>query len=72
MFLTRMGKTAKFIITGDVTQVDLPKKQPSGLIEALKVLQDVKEISFIFFDDKDVIRHKLVKDIILAYQKVEK
>ena len=71
MFLTRMGKTAKFIITGDDTQIDLPKKQPSGLIQALKVLKGIDEISMVFFDEKDVIRHKLVKDIIMAYKKVE-
>lgn len=67
MFLTRMGQSAKFIITGDASQIDLPKKQPSGLIEALRILKDVKEISIIKFDEKDVIRHKLVKTIIRAY-----
>lgn len=71
MFLTRMGKSAKFIITGDPSQVDLPKKQPSGLIQALNVLKNIKDISMIMFDEKDVIRHKLVKDIILAYKKEE-
>ena len=71
MFLTRMGKSAKFIITGDPTQIDLPKRQPSGLIQALNVLKGVKNISFITFDEKDVIRHKLVKAIIGAYKKVE-
>ncbi|MDF1672963.1 MAG: PhoH family protein [Vicingaceae bacterium] len=71
MFLTRMGKSAKFIITGDPSQIDLPKKQPSGLIQALNVLKDVSGISMITFDEKDVIRHKLVKDIILAYKKEE-
>jgi len=71
MFLTRMGKTAKFIITGDDTQIDLPKKQPSGLIQALKVLKGIDEISMVIFDEKDVIRHQLVKDIIMAYRKVE-
>lgn len=67
MFLTRMGKSAKFIITGDTSQIDLPKKQPSGLVQALKVLKEVKGIGFIIFDEQDVIRHKLVKDIIRAY-----
>jgi len=71
MFLTRMGKSAKFIITGDPSQVDLPKRQPSGLIQALKVLEDVKGIAMVTFDENDVIRHKLVKEIILAYKKVE-
>ena len=68
MFLTRMGKSAKFIITGDETQIDLPSKQPSGLLEALKVLKSVKGISVIKLDDKDVIRHELVKKIIKAYK----
>ena len=68
MFLTRMGKSAKFIITGDETQIDLPSKQPSGLLEALKVLKGVKGISVIKLDDKDVIRHELVKKIIKAYK----
>ena len=68
MFLTRMGKSAKFIITGDETQIDLPSKQPSGLLEALKVLNGVKGISVIKLDDKDVIRHELVKKIIKAYK----
>ena len=68
MFLTRMGKSAKFIITGDETQIDLPSKQPSGLLEALKVLKGVKGIRVIKLDDKDVIRHELVKKIIKAYK----
>lgn len=67
MFLTRMGKSAKFIITGDTSQIDLPKKQPSGLVQALRVLKGVKDISMIMFDQQDVIRHKLVKSIISAY-----
>ncbi len=71
MFLTRMGKSAKFIITGDPTQVDLPKRQPSGLVQALNVLDGVKDISMVTFDENDVIRHKLVKAIIGAYKKVE-
>ncbi|MCB0400707.1 MAG: PhoH family protein [Flavobacteriales bacterium] len=67
MFLTRMGQSAKFIITGDVSQIDLPKKQPSGLIQALRILNDIPEIGKVFFDEKDVIRHQLVKTIIKAY-----
>lgn len=67
MFLTRMGRSAKFIITGDTTQVDLPKNQPSGLIQAIKLLNNVKGIDFIYLDTSDVIRHRLVKDIIIAY-----
>lgn len=67
MFLTRMGRSAKFIITGDVTQIDLPKHQPSGLPQAIKLLSNVKEISFIKLDGSDVIRHKLVQTIIDVY-----
>jgi phosphate starvation-inducible PhoH-like protein len=67
MFLTRMGMSAKFVITGDVTQIDLPKNQPSGLIKAINVLKDVKDIGFVHLDNRDVIRHKLVKKIIDAF-----
>ncbi len=69
MFLTRMGRSAKFIVTGDITQIDLPPKVPSGLPEAMEVLKDVKGIEFIFLDDKDVVRHKLVTDIVNAYKR---
>ena len=69
MFLTRMGMSAKFIITGDETQIDLPRNQKSGLIHAKKTLKKVKDISFISLDGKDVLRHKLVKNIIKAYRK---
>ncbi len=69
MFLTRMGRSAKFVITGDITQIDLPKNQPSGLPQAMEVLKDVKGISFIHLDEKDVVRHKLVTAIINAYAK---
>ena len=68
MFLTRMGISAKFIITGDVSQIDLLKNQQSGLIHAQKKLHNIKDISFIQLDEKDVIRHKLVKQIIKAYE----
>jgi phosphate starvation-inducible PhoH-like protein len=68
MFLTRMGMSAKFIITGDETQIDLPKHQKSGLIHAKNTLKGIKDISFITLDAKDVIRHKLVKQIIKAYK----
>jgi len=68
MFLTRMGKSAKFIITGDVTQVDLPKNQRSGLKKAIQVLDDTKGIAIIFLDEQDVIRHQLVKKIIKAFK----
>ncbi|MDO5509472.1 MAG: PhoH family protein [Weeksellaceae bacterium] len=67
MFLTRMGKNAKFIITGDPSQVDLPRKQKSGLREAMHILRDVKDIGFIRLDGKDVVRHRLVKKILDAY-----
>jgi len=67
MFLTRMGSSAKFIITGDITQIDLPKHQPSGLPQALKLLNKVEGISIVELDSKDVIRHKLVKKIIEVY-----
>jgi len=69
MFLTRMGKSAKFIITGDITQIDLPKNQPSGLVLAQKLLQKTTGISFINLDERDVIRHILVKRIIKAFSK---
>ncbi|WP_226390755.1 PhoH family protein [Penaeicola halotolerans] len=71
MFLTRMGPNSKVIITGDYSQIDLPKRQKSGLIEALDILKNVKGIGFINLSGKDVIRHKLVKSIIEAYDKVE-
>ncbi len=71
MFLTRMGKRAKFIITGDPGQIDLPRKQISGLKEALKTLDNVKGISIVRLNEKDVIRHKLVSAIIKAYKKKE-
>ncbi|MCF4102756.1 PhoH family protein [Gillisia sp. M10.2A] len=71
MFLTRMGKNAKFIITGDPGQIDLPRRVISGLKEALLVLKDVNGIGMVYLDDKDVIRHRLVKRIISAYKKIE-
>lgn len=69
MFLTRMGLNAKFIITGDITQIDLPRKSQSGLLHALKILQKIKSISIIQFDKKDIVRHQLVRDIVEAYEK---
>ena len=71
MFLTRMGKNAKFIITGDPGQVDLPRRTISGLKEALLVLKDVEGIGIIYLDDKDIVRHRLVKKIIDAYKSIE-
>jgi len=72
MFLTRMGRNAKFIITGDPGQVDLPKKVNSGLSEALHIIKEIKGIGTLFLDDKDVVRHPLVKEIINAYSRAEK
>lgn len=69
MFLTRMGKAAKFFITGDITQIDLPKHQSSGLLKASHILNDIPGIDFIFLDESDVVRHQLVTKIIRAYEK---
>ena len=71
MFMTRMGPNSKVIITGDPTQVDLPSRQKSGLVEAMQVLGRIKGIGFVELDSSDVVRHKLVKDIIKAYEKFE-
>jgi phosphate starvation-inducible protein PhoH and related proteins len=72
MFLTRMGASAKFVITGDITQIDLPKNQPSGLPQAMRLLDKVEGIEFIALDGSDVIRHKLVKKIVEMYDKTIK
>ena len=72
MFLTRMGMNAKFIITGDPSQVDLPLKQKSGLKEAMRILKDVAEIGFVHLTEEDVVRHPVVRKIISAYGKEEK
>tara|TARA_B100000287_G_scaffold51081_1_gene45252 strand:- start:3824 stop:4759 length:936 start_codon:yes stop_codon:yes gene_type:complete len=69
MFLTRLGVTSKAIITGDITQTDLESRETSGLVDAINVLQKIKGISFIELNEKDIVRHKLVKDIIKAYKK---
>ena len=71
MFLTRMGKNAKFLLTGDPGQVDLPRRTISGLKEALLVLKNIEGIGMVYLDDKDVIRHKLVKQVIAAYKSIE-
>jgi phosphate starvation-inducible PhoH-like protein len=68
MFLSRMGTSAKFIITGDVTQIDLPRNQPSGLVQAQKILSGIKGIEFIYLDNNDIVRHHLVKKILEAYE----
>jgi phosphate starvation-inducible PhoH-like protein len=69
MFLTRMGPNAKFIITGDLTQIDLPRKNMSGLVKAVSILEGIKGIEFAYLTFEDVVRHKLVKNIIMAYDK---
>jgi phosphate starvation-inducible protein PhoH and related proteins len=69
MFLTRMGKSSKFIVTGDITQIDLPKNQESGLVQATKILKGIPGMDFIYLDQRDIIRHKLVTRIIEAYGK---
>ena len=71
MFLTRMGKSAKFMITGDPGQIDLPRHTLSGLKEALLILKDVKGVGIVHLDEKDVIRHRLVKKVIAAYKSIE-
>ncbi len=68
MFLTRMGRAAKFVITGDTSQIDLPEKQPSGLLHALKILSDVPEIGFVELSAEDVVRHPIVTRILHAYE----
>ncbi|MBW7937072.1 MAG: PhoH family protein, partial [Flavobacteriales bacterium] len=71
MFLTRMGKSAKFIVTGDITQIDLPRNQRSGLPESMRLLEKIKGIQFVHFGEKDVVRHDLVRKILNAYNKYE-
>lgn len=71
MFLTRMGMNTKMIVTGDMTQIDLPNSQRSGLIEAMRILKNVKGISFVMLDKSDIVRHKLVTAIVEAYEKSE-
>ena len=72
MFLTRMGWNTKMIITGDLTQVDLPNEQKSGLKEALQILTGIEGIGVVELDQKDVVRHKLVTKIVNAYEQAEK
>lgn len=71
MFLTRIGFNSRAIITGDITQTDLPRRQESGLISIQKILQDIDGIDFVYLGEEDVVRHKLVRDIINAYEKFE-
>ena len=72
MFLTRMGMNTKMIVTGDMTQIDLPSSQTSGLVQALRILKGVKGISFVELNKKDIVRHKLVTQIVEAYEKFDK
>ncbi|MDE5992954.1 MAG: PhoH family protein, partial [Oscillospiraceae bacterium] len=69
MFLTRLGFNSKMVITGDVTQIDLPDSRKSGLIDAMHILKNIEDINITRFTEKDVVRHKLVQDIIKAYEK---
>jgi len=71
MFLTRIGFSSKAVITGDITQIDLPSGKTSGLIESKDILQKIEGIRFVFFSKTDVVRHKLVQDIIEAYEGLE-
>jgi phosphate starvation-inducible protein PhoH and related proteins len=72
MFLTRMGMNSKFVMTGDTTQIDLPRAYESGLLQAMRILEGIEGISIIRFDERDIVRHKLVKHIVRAYDKEEK
>ena len=71
MFLTRLGMSSKAVITGDITQIDLPENKPSGLVEAIQLLRGIQGIDFVFFSNRDVVRHRLVQEIIQAYERVE-
>ena len=68
MFLTRLGFGSKAVVTGDITQIDLPSGRPSGLVEAMKVVGGIEGIAFVHFDDRDVVRHQLVQQIVKAYE----
>ncbi|MBS1114191.1 MAG: putative phosphate starvation-inducible protein PhoH-like protein [Nitrospirae bacterium] len=72
MYLTRLGYNSKTVITGDITQIDLPHGRASGLILAERILSDIDGIKFIYFSERDVVRHKLVQEIVKAYEKYEK
>jgi phosphate starvation-inducible PhoH-like protein len=72
MFLTRMGEKSKAVITGDITQIDLPDHRGSGLVKVQKILANIPGIEFIYLTEKDVVRHRLVQDIIKAYDRHEK
>ena len=72
MFMTRLGFNSKMIITGDVTQIDLPSNKPSGLIKAIEIVKDIEEVGIIEMSKKDVVRHPVVQKIIEAYEKQDK
>lgn len=72
MFLTRMGNNAKFVITGDITQIDLPPRQPSGLLQSIQLLRNIEGISILYLNESDIVRHPLVKKILEQYKSVEK
>jgi phosphate starvation-inducible PhoH-like protein len=72
MYLTRLGFNSKTVITGDITQIDLPADKTSGLIEVEKILEGIRELCFIYFSERDVVRHKLVQEIIKAYEKFQR
>jgi phosphate starvation-inducible PhoH-like protein len=71
MFLTRIGFNSKAVITGDITQIDLPRERTSGLIETKNILQGIEGIKFVFFSKQDVVRHRLVQEIIRAYEELD-
>jgi phosphate starvation-inducible PhoH-like protein len=71
MFLTRLGENSKAIVTGDITQIDLANKVASGLVQSQKILSGIKGIKFVYLTEKDVVRHKLVQDVIKAYEKFQ-
>jgi phosphate starvation-inducible PhoH-like protein len=68
MFLTRLGFGSKAVVTGDITQIDLPNPRASGLVEAVKIVKQIEGIGIVYFDEKDVVRHKLVQQIVKAYE----
>ncbi|TET33638.1 MAG: PhoH family protein [Planctomycetota bacterium] len=71
MFLTRMGERSRIVVTGDITQIDLPRRGDSGLLTARKILKDIPGINFTYLDKKDIVRHKLVQDIVTAYERLQ-
>jgi len=71
MFLTRLGFSSKAVITGDITQIDLPAGKPSGLVQIQRILDQIQGIKFVYFSEKDVVRHPLVQEIIVAYERAE-